>query len=203
MSSSAWPARAGSAEMPLFPLNTVLFPGGPLSLRIFEPRYVDMIRNCMRDAAPFGVVMIRDGKEVGAVSSISDIGTAARIIDFDQLPNGLLGIVCSGEQKFRVDDRRVAADGLNVGTVTWLPPEPAQPLPAKYTHLSQLLRKVLPQLGNAYSMLPTNFDDAGWVSSRLVEILPISLADKQACLELDDPIARLEQIAPVIRTTES
>jgi len=203
MSSSAWPARAGSAEMPLFPLNTVLFPGGPLSLRIFEPRYVDMVRNCMRDGAPFGVVMIRSGQEVGAVASISDVGTAARIIDFDQLPNGLLGIVCSGEQKFRVDDRRVAADGLNVGTVTWLPLEPAEPLPAKYTHLSQLLRKVLPQLGNAYSVLPTNFDDAGWVGARLVEILPISLADKQACLELDDPIARLERIAPVIRTTES
>ncbi len=134
---------------------------------------------------------------MGAVSSISEVGTAARIIDFDQMPDGLLGIVCSGEQKFRVEDRRVAADGLNVGTVTWLPPEPAQPLPPQYAHLWQLLRKVLPQLGDAYSMLPTNFDDAGWVSSRLVEILPISLADKQECLELDDPLARLERIAPV------
>src|SRR5688572_24277878 len=113
---SAWKARAGSAEMPLFPLNTVLFPGGPLPLRIFEPRYVDMVRACMRDGAPFAVMMIRSGREVGAgaVASMATIGTAARIVDFDQLPDGLLGIVCEGAQKVRVDDRRVASDGLNV-----------------------------------------------------------------------------------------
>lgn len=202
---SAWQARAGSAEMPLFPLNTVLFPGGPLPLRIFEPRYVDMVRACMRDGAPFGVVMIRAGREVGAgaVSSTATIGTAARVIDFDQLPDGLLGIVCEGAQKFRVEDRRVAPDGLNVGTITWLPVDAAVPLPSEHAHLGQLLRRVLPKLGNAYSMLPTSFEDAGWVSSRLVEILPLTLADKQECLELDDPVARLERIAPFIRTTES
>jgi Lon protease-like protein len=190
--------------MPLFPLNTVLFPGGPLPLRIFEPRYVDMVRACMRDGAPFGVVMIKAGREVGAgaVSNTAVIGTAARIIDFDQLPDGLLGIVGEGVQKIRVEDRRVAADGLNVGTITWLPVEAAAPVPAEHAHLSQLLRKVLPKLGNAYSMLPTSFDDAGWVGARLVEILPLNLTEKQQCLELDDPLARLERIAPFIRTTE-
>src|ERR1700754_2017230 len=108
--------RAGSTELPLFPLNTVLFPGGPLPLRIFEPRYVDMIRKCMREGAPFGVLLIRSGKEVGDVSSAADVGTSARIVDFHQMPDGLLGIVCTGEQKFRVEDRRVQADGLHVGT---------------------------------------------------------------------------------------
>ncbi len=130
---------AGSTELPLFPLNTVLFPGGPLPLRIFEPRYVDMIRKCMREGAPFGVLLIRSGKEVGEVSSAADIGTSARIVDFNQMPDGLLGIICTGEQKFRLDERRVQADGLNVGTVTWLPPEPPTPLPPQHSHLGLLL----------------------------------------------------------------
>lgn len=195
-------ARAGSSELPLFPLNTVLFPGGPLSLRIFEPRYVDMVRNCMREGAPFGVVLIRSGQEAGAVSSAADVGTSARIIDFSQLPDGLLGIVCTGEQKFRIDDRRVQSDGLNIGTVTWLPPEPAVALPSEQEHLGLLMRRVLPKLGEIYATLPTNFEDAGWVSARLAEILPISLGDKQKCLELDDPLARLERLSPFIRPVE-
>jgi Lon protease-like protein len=196
------PARAGSAEIPLFPLNTVLFPGGPLSLRIFEPRYLDMVRACMRDSSSFGVVLIRAGMEAGAVSSTAEIGTAARIVDFDQLPDGLLGIMCAGEQKFRVESRRVQGDGLNIGTVTWLPPEAPASLPPEHAHLGQLLRRVLPQLGNVYQALPTQFDDAGWVSARLAEILPISLSDKQQCLELDDPLARLSRLAPFIRAAD-
>jgi Lon protease-like protein len=192
-------ARAGSSELPLFPLNMVLFPGGPLPLRIFEPRYVDMVRNCMRDSAPFGVVLIRSGQEAGAVSSAADVGTSARIIDFDQMPDGLLGIVCTGEQKFRVGARRVQGDGLNIGTVTWLPPEPPTSLPPELAHLGLLMQRVMPQLGEVYGALPTRFDDAAWVGARLAEILPISLSDKQECLELDDPLARLERLAPFIR----
>ena len=195
-------ARAGSSELPLFPLNTVLFPGGPLPLRIFEPRYLDMVRNCMREGAPFGVVLIHAGQEAGAVSSAADVGTSARIIDFDQMPDGLLGIVCTGEQKFRVDDRRVQSDGLNIGTVTWLPLEPPTPLLPQHAHLGLLLRRVMPQLGAIYGALPAQFDDAGWVGSRLAEIMPIGLDDKQTCLELDDPLARLERLAPFIRPVE-
>ena len=195
-------ARAGSSELPLFPLNTVLFPGGPLPLRIFEPRYVDMVRSCMREGAPFGVVLIREGQEAGAVSSAADVGTSARVVDFDQMPDGLLGIVCTGEQKFRVDDRRVQGDGLNIGTVTWLPPEPPTPLPPEFAHLGLLMRRALPKLGEIYAALPAQFDDAGWVGARLAEILPISLGDRQECLELDDPLARLERLAPLIRPAE-
>ena len=195
-------ARAGSSELPLFPLNTVLFPGGPLSLRIFEPRYVDMIRSCMREGAPFGVVLIRAGQEAGAVSSAADVGTSARIVDFDQMPDGLLGILCTGEQKFRVEDRRVQGDGLNIGTVTWLPLEPPTPLPAELAHLGLLLRRALPRLGEIYASLPAQFDDASWVGARLAEILPMSLSDRQQCLELDDPLARLERLAPFIRPAE-
>lgn len=195
-------AGASSAEIPLFPLNTVLFPGGPLPLRIFEPRYVDMVRYCMRERAPFGVVLIRAGAEVGQVTSAADVGTTARIVDFFQLPDGLLGITCLGERRFRVASRRVKDDGLHMGTVTFLPAETATDLPGEYAHLGVLLRKVLPQLGDIYQSTPKHFDDAGWVGARLAEILPIDLADKQQCLELDDPVDRLARLSPFIRRAE-
>jgi uncharacterized protein len=201
-SGNSPPARAGRAELPLFPLNTVLFPGGPLPLRIFEPRYVDMVRKCMREGAPFGVLLIRAGQEAGEVSSAADVGTSARIIDFNQMPDGLLGIICTGDQKFRVEDRRVQADGLNVGTITWLPPEAPTPLPPQHAHLGLLLKRALPQISDIYQAVQPRFDDAGWVSSRLAEILPISLSDKQECLELDDPLVRLERLSPFIRPAD-
>lgn len=193
---------AGSAELPLFPLNTVLFPGGPLPLRIFEPRYVDMVRYCMREGAPFGVVLIRVGAEAGAVTSTADIGTSARIVDFFQMPDGLLGIRCAGDRKFKVTQQRVQTDGLHMGTVEWQPVEKAVDLPSQYSHLGLLLRKVLPELGEIYQSVPKHFDDAGWVSARLAEILPINLAEKQMCLELDDPLERLARLSPFIRRAE-
>ena len=195
--------HAGSAEIPLFPLNTVLFPGGPLPLRIFEPRYVDMVRYCMRERASFGVVLIRAGAEAGVVvTSAADIGTSAHIVDFFQMPDGLLGITCVGEQKFRVSSRRVQGDGLHMGMVEWVKPEPAADLPAEYAHLGQILRKVLPELGEIYQFTPKHFEDAGWVGARLAEILPLNLEDKQHCLEVDDPIERLARLSPFIRRAE-
>src|SRR5262249_54249604 len=142
------------------------------------------------------------GQEVGEVSSTASVGTSARIIDFHQLPDGLLGIICAGDQKFRVDSWRVQPDGLNVGTVTWLPPERAAPLPSQHAHLGLLLKRALPELSEIYQALPSRFDDAGWVSCRVAEILPISLGEKQECLELDDPLARLERVSPFIRPAE-
>jgi Lon protease-like protein len=195
-------AGGGNAEIPLFPLNTVLFPGGPLPLRIFEPRYIDMVRYCMRERVPFGVVLIRAGAEAGAVSSAAEVGTSARIVDFSQMPDGLLGISCLGERRFRVLSRRVQSDGLNMGTVEWAPPEPAAELPGEFSHLAQILRKVLPELGDMYQGVPKHFDDAGWVGARLAEILPIDLADKQLCLEMDDPVDRLARLSPFIRRAE-
>ncbi len=187
------------SQIPLFPLNTVLFPGGPLPLRIFEPRYLDMVRHCMRAGSAFGVVLIRAGGEVGTVARTADVGTSARIVDFASLPDGLLGISCLGERRFRVLRRWRQADGLNVGEVDWLSdPEPVA-LPGETRFLSDLLRRVLPELGEMYANVPRRFDDAGWVGARLVEILPLSLGDKQVLLELDDPLVRLERIAPLIR----
>ncbi|MCC6172408.1 MAG: LON peptidase substrate-binding domain-containing protein [Gammaproteobacteria bacterium] len=191
-----------TVEIPLFPLNTVLFPGGPLPLRIFETRYTDMVRRCMREHSAFGVVLIRAGTEAGDVASTAEIGTTARIVDFYQLPDRLLGITCSGERKFRILERRRQADGLNLGKVEWLPEEAKLEVPGEYAHLAALLRKVLPELGEIYQQVPKHFGDASWVGSRLVEILPISLGDKQACLEMQDPVQRLARVAPLIRRDE-
>jgi Lon protease-like protein len=191
-----------SEEIPLFPLNTVLFPGGPLPLRIFEPRYVDMVRRCMRESAPFGVLLIRAGAEVGAVASTAEVGTSARIVDFHQMQDGLLGIVCLGERRFRVLARRTQADGLHVGDVEWLPDEAGAAVPSEHQHLGDLLEKVLPELGEMYQLVERKFEDAAWLSARLAEILPISLGDKQSCLEMDDPVARLGRLAPLIRKAD-
>lgn len=190
------------AEIPLFPLNTVLFPGGPLPLRIFETRYTDMVRRCMREDSGFGVVLIRAGGEVGDVASTAAIGTLARIVDFYPLPDRLLGITCRGDRRFRVLRRWKEPGGLNMAEVEWLAGAPAVALPEEYRHLAELLRRVLPELGEIYQSVERRFDDADWVGCRLVEILPISLGDKQACLELDDPLARLARLSPLIRRVD-
>src|SRR5258705_13035588 len=111
------------AGLALFPLDTVLFPGGPLSLRIFEARYLDMVRRCLKEHSAFGVVLILAGAEAGAVSEGADTGTSARLVDFDTLPDGLLGITCVGERRFRVRRRRQQGDGLNLAEGGYLPGE--------------------------------------------------------------------------------
>ena len=186
--------------IPLFPLNIVLFPSGPLPLRIFETRYLDMVRRCMREDQGFGVVLIRDGEETGS-ADICDVGTMAKIVDFDQLPDGLLGLSCVGQQRFRIHAHRRQADGLNVGEVEWLQPEPLLTVPERHARLALLLETVLPQLGEVYTGIEMHLDDAAWVGHRLAEILPIDLADKQFCLELDDPLRRLDVLAPLIEIT--
>jgi Lon protease-like protein len=180
----------------LFPLNIVLFPDGPLPLRIFETRYVDMVRRCMRESQSFGVVLIREGGEVGPAETF-DVGTLAEIVDFHSLQDGLLGLSCIGRQRFRIRSRSRQADGLNVAEVDRLPPEPTVPVPPRHSRLPQLLQSVLPQLGEVYEGMAMRLEDAAWVGHRLAEILPIPLADKQSCLELDDPIARLDVLNPL------
>src|SRR5690606_16954893 len=115
-----------SEIIPRFPLHTVLFPGGPQRLRIFEARYVDMVGRCMRENSPFGVALIVEGREVGPAKTVT-IGTTARIVDFDRLSNGLLGIVARGERRFRIESVEVQPDGLNVAEVTMLAPEAPTP----------------------------------------------------------------------------
>lgn len=186
-------------EIALFPLHTVLFPGGPLPLRIFEPRYLDMVRRTLRTQTAFGVVLLQAEATAGVPASTSSIGTSARIADFYSLPDGLLGITCHGVRKFQVRGRRVQSDGLSFGEIDWLAAESAIELPGEFQHLGHLLRKVLPELGNFYADVSKRFDDSAWVGYRLAEILPLSLPDKQYCLELDDPLARLRHLSPLIQ----
>jgi Lon protease-like protein len=180
----------------LFPLNIVLFPDGPLPLRIFETRYVDMVRRCMRGEQQFGVALIREGKEVGPAETF-DVGTLAKIVDFHQLSDGFLGLSCIGQKRFRILSRKVQADGLNVAEVEDLLAEPKMALPEQHARLADLLKTVLPQLGEVYAGIEMQLGDAAWVGYRLAEILPIDAAEKQFCLELEDPIQRLDVLSPL------
>lgn len=183
-------------EIPLFPLNIVLFPDGALPLRIFETRYYDMVRRCMREGRGFGVVLIREGREVGAADTdVYEVGTMAEITDFHQLSDGLLGLSCVGRQRFRILARSRQSDGLHTGEIEWIDAEPALEVPARHARLADLLRSVLPQLGEVYAKIDMRLDDAAWVGYRLAEILPIPLADKQGYLELGDPVERLDRLA--------
>src|SRR5512139_4114791 len=150
-------------EIPLFPLGTVLFPGGPLPLRIFETRYIDLVRRCLRDGSGFGAVLIREGTEAGGPALTFDVGTYARIVDFSRQDVGLL----------RIRERRRARDGLNVADVQWLPEDPVVPLPEELADLGPALEAVLDQVGEPYASLERRLDDAAWVAGRLAEIVPI------------------------------
>ena len=178
-----------------FPLNVVLFPGGPLSLRIFEPRYLDMVRSCLKDSSVFGVVLIHEGAEAGAAVSVAATGTSARVVDFDTLPDGLLGLECVGERRFRLVRRWQQSDGLNRGEVEYLPDDAPCAVPAEYAHLSELLRELLPRLGAGYTHVEAHYEDAGWVGNRWAEILPLPGGEKLELLEHTDPLARLAQVA--------
>ena len=180
----------------LFPLNIVLFPGGPLPLRIFETRYLDMVRSCMRGDQRFGVALIREGGEVGPAETF-DVGTMAKIIDFHQLSDGFLGLSCIGEQRFRIVSRSRQADGLNLAQIDWVAAEPPMAVPERHARLAELLKTVLPELGEVYAGIEMHLDDAAWVGHRLAEILPIAATQKQFCLELADPIQRLDVLSPL------
>ena len=182
----------------LFPLNIVLFPDGPLPLRIFETRYLDMVRRCLREQQGFGVALIREGRETGAAETETyAVGTSAEITDFHQLSDGFLGLSCVGRRRFRIERRSRQLDGLYLGEVAWLDDEPEVPVPPRHARLPELLRTVLPQLGEVYTGMRMRLDDAAWVGHRLAEILPIPLIEKQSYLELDDPIERLDRLAPL------
>jgi Lon protease-like protein len=183
--------------IPLFPLHTVLFPGGPLPLRIFEARYTDMVGRCSREQKPFGVVLIQDGDEAGEVATTATVGCTARIADFCTLEDGLLGISFVGERMFRVLRVCREADGLNLGEVELLPAEPDLALPGNFAPLGEIVRRAMEELAEHYEHVEKKLDDAAWVGSRLAELLPLQLLDKQVLLEMSDPVARLGALMTV------
>lgn len=183
---------AATEEIPLFPLSTVLFPGGVLPLRIFEARYLDMIGECMREQKGFGVCAIITGREVGRAASCYQIGTLATVQDFDRSEDGLLSIVARGERRFQVVHRRVESNQLARATVEWLDDTDDAPLPDDHRPMADFLAQLLKRAGKPFSELPTDFDSSAWVAGRLAELLPFALGDKQRLLEMDTALERLD-----------
>jgi uncharacterized protein len=185
-------------ELPLFPLNAVVFPGGVLPLRIFEPRYLDMVSRCLRTDTGFGVCLIRSGRETGQPGEIHFTGTLCKIVDWTTLPDGLLGVTARGERRFRVLHTRIQADQLLVGQVEPTVDEIEQPLRAEFEPLRELLERIITELGPPYSELPGFYGQAGWVSARLTELLPLDLGIKQQLLEINEPGARLSRLREAV-----
>lgn len=179
-------------ELPVFPLNTVLFPGGVVSLKLFEQRYLDMAAACMKDRAPFGVCLIAAGSETGTPAEPHPIGTLAEIAGWEMPQLGILVVSARGGKRFRILEKRVEPDKLLRAKVELIPDAAAVPFPAERLRLLPLLRRIVTDLGSERMPEPHHFDDPEWVGCRLTEVLPVQNLAKQKLLELDDPLIRLE-----------
>lgn len=167
-------------------------------MRIFEPRYLDMVSRCMRDDANFGVLQIREGQETGEATTW-EVGTFARISDWYQGSDGILGVTAHGGQRFRIRSTDRLKDGLLCGEVATLPDDEVTPLPEEFLPLVQILDGVLDDLGRLYAELPRQYDDAAWVAYRFAEILPLNAEQKQACLESNNPLDGLRLVRAVLQ----
>ena len=188
--------------IPLFPLHAVLFPGGTLPLRIFEPRYLDMVSDCLKNEKGFGVCLIREGSEVGKAADTYEIGTLSTISYFNKQPDGLLGITAQGQQRFKILSQEVQPNQLSQAEITLLENEAPCPLPEQFNRAADTLRRLLEQLGYPFIKIEKQYGDASWVSSRLAELLPIRLEQKQYFLQLDDPLQRLERLSALMDEME-
>ena len=180
-----------SLQVPIFPLNAVLFPGGLLPLRVFEARYMDMTRDCMKRDAPFGVCLIREGSEVGSPAVPEGIGCLAKILEWDMQQQGILNIKTRGGQRFRILESRAGPQGLISADVELIPAEAKAAVPEEFAPCARLLEMVVADQGKPIFAEPHSFDDASWVGYRLAEILPVPLVAKQKLLELSDSLGRL------------
>jgi hypothetical protein len=184
-------------DLPLFPLGTVLFPGGLLPLRVFEQRYLAMAKVCLRDGSPFGVCLIREGAEVGAPATPEPVGCTARIAQWDMQQLGLLQIVAHGEQRFRILERRLQDDGLARARVELLPPEADAAVPDRLAACRGVLEKIAAEHGARLFAEPYRFESCAWVGGRLAEVLPLPGQLKQQLLEMDG-LPRLEALHRLI-----
>ena len=200
MSDSITPTGSES-DLPIFPLNTVLFPGGTLPLRIFEARYMDMVRDCMREAREFGICLLRKGREVNGPAQPESIGCRARIRDWNMEQLGVLQISTMGTERFRIMELRSESSGLLRATTDELELEAPTSVPQRFIACVELLQRIIQQLNKEIDKIdpqgklpiatPYQLDNATWVGNRLCEILPISLAAKQKLMELTDAPTRL------------
>jgi Lon protease-like protein len=181
--------------LPLFPLQAVLLPGAAIKLRVFERRYLDMVRECGRSGSGFGVCLILEGAETGAPAVPAAYGTEARIVDFDLGADGVLVLSLRGERRFHVLRSRVRDNGLVVGDVHWREPDSDDELQPQHALLSTVLDSILDQAASVYPVTgPRLLDQAAWVGWRLAELLPLQERQRLALLQEDDPHERLEQL---------
>lgn len=190
--------RSKTLDLPIFPLSSVLFPGGVMPLKIFEQRYMDMAKSCLKNDLPFGICLICEGPEVGGVAVPELAGTLARIQEWDMQQLGVLQVRAVGEQRFRIVEQRALASDLIVAQVTLIPDDEYSDCP-EFAPCRDFLRKVLSQIGNARLDGEMRFDDPSWVSFRITEILPIAQVIKQKMLELTNARMRLEILHRVLR----
>jgi uncharacterized protein len=198
-------------SLPLFPLSTVLFPGGVLPLRIFEVRYLDMIGRCQRTGAPFGVVSLTKGSEVrqpGTVEAFAAVGTLATITEFETPQAGLMTIRASGTQRFRITSRERLKHGLWIADVERIAADLAVPVPPDLQSTAQALEKLIESLqqktadeGQMPLQAPWRLDECGWVANRWCELLPLPLQLKQELMQLENPLVRLELVGDMLART--
>lgn len=195
-------------EIPLFPLPLVLFPGGRLPLQVFETRYLDMVRDCLRDKTGFGIVMIKEGSQSLAhrdeqLPETSHCGTLCRIVDFDQLENGMLSIVVEGQRKFVIRDQFEQADRLMRATVEYLAEEDSVAVPEEREHLTGLLESLMEHEAIQRLGLHCDLAEARQVGARLTELLPCPNDLKQRLLEMKDPLVRLGELDKLVERIQN
>ena len=186
------------ADLPLFPLQTVLFPGGRLPLRIFEQRYMEMASACLRHGSSFGVCLIREGAEVGAPAVPEPVGCLARIAEWDMEQLGVLRVTVLGERRFRVQSQRVQPDRLLRASAELLPEEQDAPVPPALQACVHLIERAIEQAPALFPE-PRRLDSCAWVGARLAEALPLPLAARQELLEMPDARERLELLNDLLQ----
>lgn len=191
--------RPGLAALPLFPLNTVAFPGGRLSLRVFEQRYLDMVKQAIADGTPFGVCAIREGNETGTPAVPHTVGTEVRIIDWDMPQTGILHVDTRAAERFVIRDLSTEPSGLLMAAVAPVTPESPIAVPEEFGLAVEILRHIVAEYGDAHFPPPQAFDDAVWVGYRLSEVLPLKLATRQNLLEMNDGVTRLRILTEFLR----
>ncbi|AZR25680.1 ATP-dependent protease [Xanthomonas vasicola pv. arecae] len=186
---------AETSALPLFPLHNVLLPGAAMGLRVFERRYLDLVRESGRNGTSFGVCLILDGTEVGAPATPAAFGTEVRIEDFDVGADGVLVLRSRGTRRFHVQRSRIRHNGLVVGEVHWCEPDSDDELRPEHSLLATLLERMLEQVGGEFASVgPGLLDQAAWVGWRLAELLPLTEQQRLLLLQQDDPHQRLDQV---------
>jgi hypothetical protein len=189
-------------KIPLFPLQTVLFPGGALSLRVFERRYLDMVSDCLGSNQLFGIIL-NEQSPITDANNFCKMGTLAQIVDWNQGSDGVLGLQVIGKDRFLLSNHHADENGLNMGEIEILKPEKRLLLPEEYATLSAILKSILNEFSELYASVKKEFNDASWVGYRLAEILPIELSQRQIYLEIEESLDRLELLKTFITANQN